>query len=224
MIRIPATLSKVPWHTRHLSLLIRIFCFVSYLLGNVKVFFYYFSKEKMRRGVRRGCVRLRGKRIAPRTNSLLVTTLSVQYFPISLAGMNCSGRIRYEYIIVLWWLYPNGTGTFQFFSVQFVTKEFVVAEPSLFGLLCAFEIPEPYLTPIASKPFLKGQCHEIFDLYFFHESNPSGPLINRLKWFFLKICFRVEFFWQASPLKSNIKCWFWIVYYTYRFVFVLRSL
>ena len=24
-------------------------------------------------------------------------------------------------------------------------------------------------------------------LAFFHESNPSGPLINRLKWFFLKI-------------------------------------
>ena len=35
-------------------------------------------------------------------------------------------------------------------------------------------------------PGLKGQCNEIFDLYFFHESNPSGPLINRLKWFFLK--------------------------------------
>ena len=38
---------------------------------------------------------------------------------------------------------------------------------------------------------LKGQCHEIFDLYiFFHGSNPSGRLINSLKWFFLKICFR----------------------------------
>ena len=39
---------------------------------------------------------------------------------------------------------------------------------------------------------LKGQCHEIFDLYFFHESNPSGPLINRLKWFCLKIRFRKD--------------------------------
>ena len=29
---------------------------------------------------------------------------------------------------------------------------------------------------------LKGQCHEIFDLYFFHKSNPSGLLINRLKY------------------------------------------
>ena len=32
-------------------------------------------------------------------------------------------------------------------------------------------------------------CHKSFDLYFFHESNPSGPLIDRLKWFFLKIRF-----------------------------------
>ena len=39
---------------------------------------------------------------------------------------------------------------------------------------------------------LKRQCHEIFDLYFFHESNPSGPLINRLKWFCLKIRFRED--------------------------------
>ena len=26
---------------------------------------------------------------------------------------------------------------------------------------------------------LKGVCHEIFDLHFFHNSNPSRPLINR---------------------------------------------
>ena len=68
---------------------------------------------------------------------------------------------------------------------------------------------------------LKRQCHKIFDLYFFPKSNPSGPLINRLKWFRLTIRFRedirilssknstlrsvilsgVEFFWQDSPLK-----------------------
>ena len=30
---------------------------------------------------------------------------------------------------------------------------------------------------------LKGVCHEIFDLHFFHDSNPSRPLINRLKYF-----------------------------------------
>ena len=29
-----------------------------------------------------------------------------------------------------------------------------------------------------------------FCINFFHESNPSGPQINRLKWFCLKICFR----------------------------------
>ena len=69
---------------------------------------------------------------------------------------------------------------------------------------------------------LKGQCHKIFDLYYFPESNPSGPLIKKLKWFRLKIkIFRedirilssknstlssvilsgAEIFWQASPLK-----------------------
>ena len=26
-------------------------------------------------------------------------------------------------------------------------------------------------------------CHEIFELYFFHDSNPSKHLINRLKYF-----------------------------------------
>ena len=68
---------------------------------------------------------------------------------------------------------------------------------------------------------LRGHCHEIFDLYFFHKSNPSRPLINRLKFFSLKLCFMkifdwnsknstprriplrgVNFFCQASPLKS----------------------
>ena len=29
---------------------------------------------------------------------------------------------------------------------------------------------------------LKWQSHEIFDIFLFHESNPPGPLINRLKW------------------------------------------
>ena len=38
---------------------------------------------------------------------------------------------------------------------------------------------------------LKWQCHEIFCI-FFHESNPSGPLINSLKWFPWKICFRED--------------------------------
>ena len=34
---------------------------------------------------------------------------------------------------------------------------------------------------------LKGVVHEIFDLNFFHDSNPSGPLINRLSIF--ELCF-----------------------------------
>ena len=38
--------------------------------------------------------------------------------------------------------------------------------------------------------FLKGQCHEIFShFYLFIESKPSGPLINRINWFCLKVCF-----------------------------------
>ena len=37
---------------------------------------------------------------------------------------------------------------------------------------------------------LKVVCHEIFDLQFFHDSNPSGPLINRLKYFQIRFRFR----------------------------------
>ena len=33
-------------------------------------------------------------------------------------------------------------------------------------------------------------CHEIFDLHFFHDSNPSRPLINRLKYFRIRFRFR----------------------------------
>ena len=42
------------------------------------------------------------------------------------------------------------------------------------------------------KPFhiWKGVCHEIFDLHFFHDSNPSRPLINRLKYFRFRLDFR----------------------------------
>ena len=38
-------------------------------------------------------------------------------------------------------------------------------------------------------PFIrvKGQCHEIFGIFLFHESKPFEPLINRLKWFCLKV-------------------------------------
>ena len=37
---------------------------------------------------------------------------------------------------------------------------------------------------------LKWQCHEMYWHFLFHESTPSGPLINRLKWFCSKISFR----------------------------------
>ena len=37
---------------------------------------------------------------------------------------------------------------------------------------------------------LKGQCHEIFDLHFFHDSNPPRPLINRLNYFRILFRFR----------------------------------
>ena len=40
-----------------------------------------------------------------------------------------------------------------------------------------------------SRIYLKWQCHEMFWPFLLHESNPSGHLINRLKWFCLKISF-----------------------------------
>ena len=49
-------------------------------------------------------------------------------------------------------------------------------------LLCKIEV----------KNLLKGECHEILYLNFFYKANPSGPLINRLKRFFLKISFRED--------------------------------
>ena len=38
---------------------------------------------------------------------------------------------------------------------------------------------------------LKGECHEFFTLIF-HNSNPSGPLINSLKYFRNRFSFRGE--------------------------------
>ena len=35
-------------------------------------------------------------------------------------------------------------------------------------------------------------CHEIFYLYCFHDSNPSGPLINRLKYFHIIFLLRTN--------------------------------
>ena len=36
---------------------------------------------------------------------------------------------------------------------------------------------------LVPEKIIKGVCHEIFDLHFFHDLNPSRPLINRLKYF-----------------------------------------
>ena len=50
-----------------------------------------------------------------------------------------------------------------------------------------------------TNQYLKGQCHEIFYLYFVHDSNPSGLLMNRLN-----KCFRipVRFLWDIQFLKK----------------------
>ena len=45
---------------------------------------------------------------------------------------------------------------------------------------------------------LKGVSHDIFDLHIFHDSNPSRPLINRLKYF--RILF--QFHWDIQTFKE----------------------
>ena len=49
--------------------------------------------------------------------------------------------------------------------------------------------------------FLKWPCQEIFLHFFINYSNPSGPLINRLKLFLLKIRFRGDI--QIFCLKNS---------------------
>ena len=41
-------------------------------------------------------------------------------------------------------------------------------------------------------------CNEIFDLYFFHDSNPSGSLINRVKYYRIRFQFRRDIRSQSS--------------------------
>ena len=48
---------------------------------------------------------------------------------------------------------------------------------------------------------LKGVCHEIFDLYFFDDSNLSGPLINRLVYFRIWFRFRQDI--RSQSLKNS---------------------
>ena len=48
---------------------------------------------------------------------------------------------------------------------------------------------------------LKVVCHEILHLHFFHDSNPSTPLINRLKYF--QILFR---FHRDIQIFKKLRC------------------
>ena len=52
---------------------------------------------------------------------------------------------------------------------------------------------------------LKGVCHMIFDLHFFHDLNPSSPLINRLKYFRIRFRFFRDIRSQSSK-KSTLRC------------------
>ena len=49
---------------------------------------------------------------------------------------------------------------------------------------------------------LKGVCHEIFDLQFYHDSKPSGPLIHRIKDFRIRFRFRRD----IQTLKKALRC------------------
>ena len=48
-------------------------------------------------------------------------------------------------------------------------------------------------------------CHDIFDIYFFHDSNPSGPLINSLKYLLFQFRFRrdIQIFKKLSGLHHT---------------------
>ena len=49
---------------------------------------------------------------------------------------------------------------------------------------------------------LKELCHKIFDFYFFHYSNPSGPLINKVKYFQIR---------ETVPLKRLVQARIWTI-------------
>ena len=68
----------------------------------------------------------------------------------------------------------------------------------------------PYLFWLHRAPApqhcVKGVCHEIFYLTIFHDSNPSGPLINRLKYFRNMLRFRrdIRFFKKLRGLYHTL--------------------
>ena len=49
----------------------------------------------------------------------------------------------------------------------------------------------------------KWPCHKIFFVIFFYETNPSGTLINRLKWFSWKIFFCEEICKICESAQAN---------------------
>ena len=50
---------------------------------------------------------------------------------------------------------------------------------------------------------LKGQCHEIFDIFLFHESNPFGPPDKQAKMVLLKIRFRGDIREKFDTAQAN---------------------
>ena len=54
---------------------------------------------------------------------------------------------------------------------------------------------------------LKGVCHEIFYLHFFHDSNPSRPMIYRLKHFRIRFRFRWDIRSQSSKNSTSRCAW-----------------
>ena len=44
---------------------------------------------------------------------------------------------------------------------------------------------------------------DFLEFFLFHESKPSGPLINRLKWFCLKVCFHGEICKKFDSAQAN---------------------
>ena len=65
------------------------------------------------------------------------------------------------------------------------------------------------ITSYHNSPLLKGVCHEIFDLHFFHDSKLSGPLINRIKYFRIRFRFCRDIQSQSSknstPQSQNFR-------------------
>ena len=75
------------------------------------------------------------------------------------------------------------------------------------GLLSQMNVKDTALAILyesySTTGMLKRQFHEIFDIFLFLESNSSGPLINSLKWFCLKIRFRRDI---RENLTSVLAC------------------